>query len=164
MAGGAINWGRVWLGGLLAAVVVGALGFVVWLLFLGDTAAGGILLQPTTASIALWLGAIYGISTFAVWLYAGLRPRYGPGPWTAARAGLAVWFVTSLTDLLWMMVLTQGADARVSGSVLAAMAAYAVVFPLATMAGAWPYAEASPGVGRTGRAAGEPGRERTGGA
>ena len=28
-----------------------------------------------------------------VWLYAAIRARYGPGPATAARAGLAVWIV-----------------------------------------------------------------------
>lgn len=140
-----VNWGRVFLGGVLATVVVGVLGFVVQLLFLRGTMAGdAYLLAPTAGSIALWIGAVYGISTFGVWLYAAIRPRYGPGPGTAVLAGLAVWVITSLTDLLWMMVLSQGADGGALGSVVAAMSSYIVIFPLAIMAGAWRYTEPSP--------------------
>ncbi len=34
---------------------------------------------------------VLGIVT--IWLYAAIRARYGPGPRTAARAGLAVWII-----------------------------------------------------------------------
>jgi hypothetical protein len=30
-----------------------------------------------------------------MWLYAAIRPRYGPGPKTAAVAGFALWFIGS---------------------------------------------------------------------
>jgi hypothetical protein len=37
---------------------------------------------------------LLGIAT--VWLYAAIRPRFGPGAGTAAIAGLAVWFFAYL--------------------------------------------------------------------
>jgi len=36
-----------------------------------------------------------------VWLYAAIRPRFGPGPATAAKAGVAAWFVGSLLVTLF---------------------------------------------------------------
>lgn len=35
---------------------------------------------------------------WAMWLYAAIRPRYGPGPKTATVAGFAWWVVGSLMD------------------------------------------------------------------
>src|SRR5262249_47722830 len=47
-------------------------------------------------TIAVWviLGFVMGIAS--VWLYAAIRPRYGAGAATAARAGVTVWFFGSL--------------------------------------------------------------------
>lgn len=132
---------RVLLGGALATAVVVALGAAVWMLLLRETGPSGILLRPTAGTIALWAASVYGLSTAAVWIYAAIRPRFGPGPRTAAIAGLAVWAVTALTDLLWMTVLAQGPAGEPGGRALAAVASYAAIFPLATMAGAWPYRE-----------------------
>src|SRR6267154_283341 len=39
---------------------------------------------------------------FLVWLYAAIRPRFGAGPGTAAKAGVAAWFVGSLLVTLFM--------------------------------------------------------------
>jgi len=36
-----------------------------------------------------------------VWLYASIRPRYGPGPKTAVVAGLALWLITHLAFAAW---------------------------------------------------------------
>jgi len=38
----------------------------------------------------IW-GFLLGIA--AVWLYAAIRTRYGPGPKTAIRAGLVIWVI-----------------------------------------------------------------------
>src|SRR3954470_9821754 len=35
------------------------------------------------------------LGIFTMWLYAGIRPRFGPGPRTAALAGFAVWILSS---------------------------------------------------------------------
>jgi hypothetical protein len=34
-----------------------------------------------------------GMGIAAVWLYAALRPRFGPGPKTAALSGLGYWVI-----------------------------------------------------------------------
>ena len=33
----------------------------------------------------------FGLGILLVWLYAAIRPRFGPGPGTAVCAGLIVW-------------------------------------------------------------------------
>jgi hypothetical protein len=48
---------------------------------------------------ALGVGFLLGI--YAMWLYAAIRPRYGPGPKSAVIAGLAVWFLIALADSVW---------------------------------------------------------------
>jgi len=87
---------RVIWGGLLAGVVInvveyltngvilkGAWGQVMTALGKpGDISAGAI------AIFNLW-GFLLGIGS--VWIYAAIRPRYGAGPGTAVRAGLASW-------------------------------------------------------------------------
>lgn len=138
-----INGVRILLGGTLATVVVLVLSAVVWLTLLRGASTDGLLLRPTAGTIALWTASVYALSTAAVWIYAAIRPRFGPGPRTAALAGLVVWAVTTLTDLLWMTVLAQGPAGEPGGRVLAATASYVVIFPLATMAGAWLYREAN---------------------
>lgn len=37
-----------------------------------------------------------------IWLYAAIRPRYGPGPRTAIIAGFAMWLITSARDVSWV--------------------------------------------------------------
>jgi hypothetical protein len=95
-----INWNRVILGGLLAGLVINICEYVENGLILGDQWTRAIvrLQRPamgadSTAAFLLW-GFLVGI--YALWLYAVLRPRLGPGPKTAAFAGIAVWVLASL--------------------------------------------------------------------
>ena len=74
----------------------------------GETLLNGYLIMPQYAERMMAYGvpespysvpifAVYGflLGIVAVWLYAAIRPRFGPGPKTAAMAGLAVWFIYS---------------------------------------------------------------------
>jgi hypothetical protein len=95
-----INWNRVILGGLLAGLVINICEFLVEGLWLGDQWAASMrrlgrlpMGAGSTAAFLLW-GFLVGI--YALWLYATLRPRMGPGPKTAAFAGIAVWILGSL--------------------------------------------------------------------
>jgi hypothetical protein len=95
-----INWNRVILGGLLAGLVINICECLANRLGLGDLwdASMKNLHRPpmgggATAAFLLW-GFLIGI--YALWLYATLRPRMGPGPKTAAIAGFAVWILGSL--------------------------------------------------------------------
>ena len=52
-------------------------------------------------SLAGWLTFGFLCGIVLLWLYASIRPRYGPGPKTAVIAGLAVWFITRLAFAAW---------------------------------------------------------------
>jgi hypothetical protein len=96
-----INWGRVILGGIVAGVIVNISEFLlhgVVLKTAGEEAmkALGKSMPMSGSATAIWVlwGFLLGIG--AVWLYAAMRPRYGAGPGTAVKAGIAAWFFTHL--------------------------------------------------------------------
>jgi hypothetical protein len=93
---GKINWIRVFIGGLVAGVVVNVIWFAAWALFVrrGWSAAleaAGRPLPETfgTSVLMVVLGFLLGFTL--AWLYAAIRPRYGAGPKTAVVAGVAAW-------------------------------------------------------------------------
>jgi len=49
---------------------------------------------PRSPALFIVLDFLYGISL--VYLYAAIRPRYGPGPKTAIWAGLIMWVIAVL--------------------------------------------------------------------
>jgi hypothetical protein len=96
-----INFGRVILGGLVAGVLINISEFVLNTIVLKSQMEEGMKALGKTVpqsggTIAVWtiLGFAMGIAS--VWLYAAIRPRYGAGAGTAARAGVFVWFFGSL--------------------------------------------------------------------
>ena len=96
-----INLGRVILGGLLAGVVNNIAGYSINEVILKadhDTAlkALGKTMPQGGSTMITWMvmGFVFGIA--AVWLYAAIRPRYGAGAGTAVRAGIAVWFFSTV--------------------------------------------------------------------
>ena len=139
---GKINWGRVFLGGLLWAVVYNALGAASWYLFLKTewTAAMEALGRPfheTAGFIAVFLLLTLVAGIFALWLYAAIRPRYGAGPKTAVCAGLALWLIGSLLPTIaWFRLLLLPV-----GLLIADLAAALVSIVVATVVGAWLYQE-----------------------
>lgn len=97
------NWSRVLSCGLVAGVVWIILGSVVTAILGRDFAAlpNNVLGKPTIGFILfnVVIDLIEGISI--VWLYAALRPIYGPGARTAVLAAFAWWFIVSLGDATW---------------------------------------------------------------
>ena len=97
-----VKWGRIFLCGLVAGLIWSLLSAVL-LTFLGDdlmTAVPqlyapkrGLLLFATVVNLAM--------GSWAMWLYAAIRPRYGPGPKTAAFAGFAWWIMYCLAKANW---------------------------------------------------------------
>lgn len=104
---GKINLGRVILAGIVAGLVYDALDFVVDNMLLAPRwAAGQKALGLTEFSSNQWiwfnvLGLIAGI--VLIFIYAGIRPRFGAGPKTAVIAGLAVWVIGILIPNLSFM-------------------------------------------------------------
>ncbi len=99
-----INWTRVLLGGLLAGLVFNVLealaSFITGAEFESAVAALGKTL-PTSGGVMAYyviLGFVYGIAM--VFIYAAIRPRFGPGPATAVLAGLIAWFMTGVLNAL----------------------------------------------------------------
>ena len=98
-----INWYRVLLCGLLTGVVWIILGAVVTAVVGRDFAAlpNNHLAAPT-ADFVLFnvvIDLLEGISI--LWLYAAIRPIYGPDAKAAVIAAFAWWFIVSLGDATW---------------------------------------------------------------
>jgi hypothetical protein len=104
---GKINFGRVLIGGIVAGIVLDILGFLVDGLWLAPQWAAGMNALGHAdfgSSQIVWfnvLGLITGI--VLIWVYAGIRPRFGAGARTAAIAGVAIWIVGVLIPNLGLM-------------------------------------------------------------
>jgi hypothetical protein len=108
----AINTSKVLIGGLAAGVVYNIIGFVGFGMLLGprfeaEAAAVAPALQGramTGGAIAINVIASFAAGILLVWLYAAMRPRFGPGMKTATMAALAVWVCGFLFHLDWLLV------------------------------------------------------------
>lgn len=134
---GKIKWGRVFLCGILTGSVLYLLKLLVFVFALGKTdfaaaveAAG----RPRFPALPFIL--YQGVGIWTMWLYAAIRPRYGPGPKTAAVAGLALWAIGGLVDALWVSFQLTPISL---GALLALVAATLPVTIVAAIVGAWPY-------------------------
>lgn len=138
---GNINWSRVLIGGLAAAVV--------WILFdligmavLGMDMEGWLarhsLQQPP---MALWVIVVVVFAILLVWLYAAIRPRYGPGPKTALMAAAFMWI---LFGAIYAMQAAMGLYTQTEYLTFAAWGALQLA--VAANVGAWLYREVDGGV------------------
>jgi hypothetical protein len=133
---GKINYGRVVIGGIAAAVVFAVTDWVGMQLlgfdWEGWAARFNLTMPPIATMIVTWL--LLGI--LAVWLYAAIRPRFGAGMRTAVIAAVFLWVMFGL--IYWgfaaMGMWTMGEYGR--------MAAWGLVQTLAAVGiGAWLYKE-----------------------
>jgi hypothetical protein len=95
-----ISTGRVILGGIVAGIVSDILGYLVDGVWLAPRWAAGLKnLGHGAFAPNQWIGFnLLGIvgGIVAIWIYAGIRPRFGPGMGTAIKAGVAVWILGTL--------------------------------------------------------------------
>ena len=103
---GKINMQKVIIGGLIAGVVLNVVDTVVFGVVLKNqmAAAMAALNKPamTNAQIPWFVFLDFVCGVFLVWLYAAIRPRFGAGPGTAVKAGIAAWFAIGLLNALFM--------------------------------------------------------------
>ena len=137
---GTINYGRVILGGLLAGVVVNAGEFLLNGVIVADqmeAAMEGMDIERSAGAMVQYVTTSFVLGIAGVWIYAAIRPRFGPGPKTAVCAGLVVWFLVwgSSLSLNLMMGLYP------TNIALLSLGWGFVLMPLATTAGAWLYRE-----------------------
>lgn len=137
---GNINWGRVFLGGLLFGVVGGILLFLLANLVGGDlialARATGKFPESKAVQFGMCVTAMILFGILTIWLYAAIRPRFGPGPKTACIAALATSLFGITADVVW------GSLGFVPLSALVPLVASGVpVIFVAALVGAWPYKE-----------------------
>lgn len=106
-----MNAGRIVLGGLVAGLVMNVVdavvnGVVLSARWMSETnaLAPGLAEKYANISMAGWITFDFLLGLSIAWLYAAIRPRFGPGLGTALRAGIYVWFVTHVAfACLWFM-------------------------------------------------------------
>jgi MFS family permease len=136
-----INVGRVFLGGLLAGLVAaigdGILNQVV-LKTQWEAAMSSLHLPPPSGgAIAYFIIANFLGGLLALWLYAAVRPRLGPGPKTAVIAGLFVWALSC-----FMALMPPYLTGMLPSNIVWTLIAWDFVeIPLAVTIGAWLYRE-----------------------
>ena len=130
----AINASKVVIGGLAAGVVGNIIGFVGFGLFLGPRLdAEAVAVAPALAgrgasgaAIATNVIVQFVVGLLITWLYAAMRPRFGPGMKTAALAALVVWLCGFLFHIDWLLVGMMSPASYVMASVVALVSTLAV--------------------------------------
>lgn len=131
-----INYSKVLIGGAVAGIVWLAMDMLSMVVLGMDMEAWLTKhnLQEPNPAVFIVMALLFGL--MAVWLYAAIRPRFGPGPKTAAIAGVFIWILFCLIYMGFhaLGMFTPGDYAK--------MSAYGLVqVLLATLAGAWLYRE-----------------------
>ena len=138
---GKINMMKVLVGGLIAGVVLNVVDYVQFGVVLRAQmdAAMQALGKPAMSNAQIpwfvFLDFVGGI--FLVWVYAAVRPRFGAGVATAAKAGLIGWFGGALLPALFMWPQAVMPHNLTIITTLVAL----VEWPLATVIGAKFYME-----------------------
>jgi len=143
---GKINWIRVVIGGMVAGVVINVLQFAAWVFFVNSSLSAtlevlGHPLKATVGTTVLLIVMTFLTGILVVWLYAAIRPRYGPGPKTGAVAGVAAGLLVGVfPDIGWGLTLRL-----IPARVWATDAVITFVgLVIATLLGAWVYKEQAP--------------------
>jgi hypothetical protein len=91
-----INIARVLIGGLVAGLVINVGEYVLNMYILKsemESALTRMNLPPVGGQqIGVFVALAFALGIATVWLYAAIRPRFGPGASTALCAGAFVWF------------------------------------------------------------------------
>lgn len=136
-----MNYARIVLGGLVAGVVLNIGEFILNDFLLKEQMTEMFrrfnITPPSGSFIAIAVILTFALGILLVWLYAMIRPRYGPGPKTAICAALVIWFVLGV-----YMNILYGVLFSMPTSMIAVGGVWALIeYCLATIAGAWVYKE-----------------------
>lgn len=123
----AINTSKVVAGGLAAGVVAGIIGYIGFGVLLAKRMeAEAAAVAPALQGRGMSGGAIaanilfsFGIGLALVWLYAAIRPRFGPGMKTATYAALFVWICGFIFHLDWLTMGLMSAGTYAAAAVIA---------------------------------------------
>ncbi len=140
---GSINVSRWIIGGVVAAIILFVVDFIVNGIILMEqwTAAMAALQRPamggTVGEIVVFaiLNLVIGLT--AVWIYIGIRPRFGAGPKTALCAGIATWLLGYLVPNAFLLATGLFPVHLLWTIIIIAL----IQVPVATVIGAWLYQE-----------------------
>jgi hypothetical protein len=114
----AINTQKVIVGGLAAGVVLNVIDFVTnWYILADRMKAEAEAFKPglsdammSSKSIAIYVISDFIVGILLVWTYAAIRPRFGPGMATAAKAAIVFWVLglVLMVGYLQMGMMTAG--------------------------------------------------------
>jgi hypothetical protein len=137
----AINTGSVIKGGLVAGLLINISEAILNVPVLGTRMEAELaarnLAPPDNTMIAIFVAMSFGLGILLVWIYAAIRPRFGPGPGTAACAGLLVWGLAYLWPSIFMGVIGMSSWGLLTISLVWGVAELL----LASVAGAYFYKE-----------------------
>ncbi|MGI9302902.1 MAG: hypothetical protein ACR2RB_09365 [Gammaproteobacteria bacterium] len=140
-----INIKRVFLGGLLAGLVLNIGEGILNELILGEKWSAALaesgMAEFTAVQMVSFTIITFLLGMVLIWLYAAIRPRFGPGWKTAVIAGLAMWLIA------WLLV---GASFITAGMYPMGLMVASIIWglfevPIAAAAGAWLYQESESG-------------------
>ena len=99
--GQAMNYARIFVGGLVGGVVFNVVSILINVLFLAPRyeslqGAGVLRAQARLPFMPLYVLILLGLGIVLVWLYASARTRLGPGPSTALLVGAAVGLIAAM--------------------------------------------------------------------
>ncbi|SRR6266446_9711189 len=118
-----MNMKRVVIGGLVAGLIINISETIMNVPVLGPQMEAALkqLNLPAIggAAIGVFVVGAFVLGLLLVWLYAAIRPRFGPGPKTAIIAGLVLWLLAyvwpslgnGLMGFMPMKLLTNGSCA-----------------------------------------------------
>jgi hypothetical protein len=122
----AINTSKVIVGGLIGGVVANVIDFISSnYILVGMTTAAmtklnpALAVKPTGGQIAAFVVGDFVWIIATVWLYAAIRPRFGPGSKTATYAGIASWVIGSTVAWFFCALGFFGLDLFLAASAVA---------------------------------------------
>lgn len=138
-----INWFRVVLGGLVAGLIINVSGMLLAHFVLGreyvEAFKAKMPPQSDMHMLVKHMGLRFWFGLMAVFIYAGFRPRFGPGPRTAIIAAGTVFLAAGL-----VMVISLNDLGLLTGRRLWIAATWSLAeIVIGTLIGAWIYQEAA---------------------
>lgn len=136
-----LNLSRVLLGGALSGLVLNIgeylLNHVVLVQLWPRPDAEAASAEFSIGQIASGVTIMFAFGLALIWIYAAIRPRFGPGPKTAVIAGLTIWITG------WLLTGASFINVGIfpAGQMLVSIIWGLAEVPLAAIAGAWLYQE-----------------------
>jgi hypothetical protein len=142
--GNKINFSRVAFGGAVAGLVLFVVNGIVNGIILKDdfeqwasSMAGHLNAPSMSEAMCLWTLMCLIQGFVGVWIYAGIRPRYGAGPKTALISGFILWILTRLSVSFDFIALGVLPVKLIEGQVIGGL--FGLL--LGVITGAWIYKE-----------------------